>query len=230
MARSDGDVLDRLVGGAVLADADGVVGEGVDDLRTGRGRPAGRRRARSRRTRGTCRRRAGRPPWRAMPVMTAAMPCSRTPKWIWRPPGSSGLRTPAPSRGAGVAGEVGAAAEQARDVVDQGLEHLARRLSGGDAGRRPRTWGALPPTRACPRRRGSSRGRPGRRRTRRGASPTPRGRPGRARRPPGTSSGRRRGPRTPRRAMPMTALVAEMSSASNARPWASGSSVRVGDG
>ena len=34
-----GDVLDRLVGGTVLADADGVVGEGVDDLGPRRARP-----------------------------------------------------------------------------------------------------------------------------------------------------------------------------------------------
>ena len=37
MARSAGEVLDGLVGGAVLADADRVVGERVDDLGLGQG-------------------------------------------------------------------------------------------------------------------------------------------------------------------------------------------------
>ena len=48
MARSDGDVLDRLVGGAVLADADRVVGEGVDDLGPGQRGQADRRAGSSR--------------------------------------------------------------------------------------------------------------------------------------------------------------------------------------
>ena len=54
-----GHVLDRLVGGAVLAEADRVVRPDVDDRGPASPTPAARRRACSRRRSGTCRRRGG---------------------------------------------------------------------------------------------------------------------------------------------------------------------------
>ena len=72
------EMLDRLVGRSVLAEADRIVRHHVDD------RDAGERGDAHRRARVVGEdeeRRAGRlkPPWMAMPFMAAAMPCSRMP-------------------------------------------------------------------------------------------------------------------------------------------------------
>ena len=89
-----GEVLDRLVGRTVLTEADGVVRPDEGDVRACSARPGGRRAACSRRRRRTCRRRAGRRRGAAMPFMVEPMPCSRTPKWIWRPLQSSRVIDP----------------------------------------------------------------------------------------------------------------------------------------
>ena len=81
-----------------------------------------------------------------MPFMTPPMPCSRTPKWIWRPAGSSRSNDAvALELGAGVAGEVGAAADEAGHDVERrrrGTLPLALRVA---------TFSPGVPRRAAPR-------------------------------------------------------------------------------
>ena len=74
-----GQLLDGLVGGAVLAQADGVVGPRVDDVHVGQGgQPHGAPHVVAEHEEGA--RPPGRMPrWAAMPVMTPPMPCSRIP-------------------------------------------------------------------------------------------------------------------------------------------------------
>ena len=80
-----GEVLDRLVGRTVLAEADGVVGPDVGDRQLHqRGEPH-RRRACSRRTSRNVPPKTRVPPCTAMPFMIAPMPCSRMPKCSTRP-------------------------------------------------------------------------------------------------------------------------------------------------
>ena len=67
-----GELLDRLVGRAVLADADRVVGEHEADLGLGQRRPAGWTASCSRRRRRTCRRSGRIPPCLAMPTIDGA--------------------------------------------------------------------------------------------------------------------------------------------------------------
>ena len=78
-----GQVLDRLVGRAVLADADGVVGEDVDDGDFHDGREADGGRPKSLKTKKP--EPNGRTLDRAMPLRAAPMANSRTPKWKLRP-------------------------------------------------------------------------------------------------------------------------------------------------
>ena len=78
------ELLDRLVGRAVFADADRVVREDVDDRDFHQGRQADRHPAvvAEDQEAGA----EGRTLTRAMPFMMAPMACSRTPKWKLRPP------------------------------------------------------------------------------------------------------------------------------------------------
>ena len=63
------------------------------------------------------------PPCRLSPLRMPPMPCSRTPKAMARPSGCSRLwRSAAVELGAGVAGQVGPAGHQARDVGGEGVE------------------------------------------------------------------------------------------------------------
>ena len=80
-----GQVLDRLVGRAVLAEADRVVGPDVGDGQLLDGGEPDRRAACSRRRPGTCRRRGGSGPRSAMPLRIVPMACSRMPKCRVRP-------------------------------------------------------------------------------------------------------------------------------------------------
>ena len=94
---------------------------------------------------------------------TPPMPCSRTPKWIWRPAGVVGrLHAVVLEHGAGVAGEVGAAADEAGHDVGERLEARRRWPCGWRPSRPAPRWAAS----------SSQPGRPaagrGRRRARRG--------------------------------------------------------------
>ena len=130
-----------------------------------------------------------------MPFMTPPMPCSRTPKWSWRPSGcSADWHRLAVELGAGVAGEVGAAGDQPGHDVGDGVEARLDGVAGGDllAGSKV---GSFPASPRGPGPRGRRRARPGRRSTPPGAPPTPRGlRRGDAR--AGRTRPRRRAPRT----------------------------------
>ena len=84
-----GQLLDGLVGRAVLAEADRVVGPEVDDLGLAEGGQADRAPHVVAEDRRTCRRPGGCPPWSAIPFMMPPMPCSRTPKASCRPSGCS---------------------------------------------------------------------------------------------------------------------------------------------
>ena len=81
------ELLDGLVGRAVLAEADRVVGEEVDDMGLREGREAHGRTAVVAEDEERAARQGARP--RAVPSRssTAAMACSRIPKWTWSPPG-----------------------------------------------------------------------------------------------------------------------------------------------
>ena len=73
----------------------------------------------------------GNGPDTAMPFAAAAIPCSRMPKWMMRPLGSSGVRIAGVlHERAGVAGEVAAAADEAGHDVEDRAEHLLRRDAG----------------------------------------------------------------------------------------------------
>ena len=72
-------MLDRLVRRPVLAEADRVVRQHVDDPRAHQRRQPHRAAGIVGEARGRCRRRARTPPCTAMPFIAAAMPCSRMP-------------------------------------------------------------------------------------------------------------------------------------------------------
>ena len=150
-----------------------------------------------------------------MPFMIEPMPCSRTPKWIWRP--LELVRRDRPARPSSsvpvLPGEVGAAADEAGHDVEDRVEHRRARVAGRDLLARLPRRAASPPSPArprCSRHASNSSASVGSRcAARRAAAPTPRAPPSPRRRPRGSTRARRRAPRSARRrACPRISLTA----------------------
>ena len=132
MERSDRSWEIGLMGGAVFAEEDRVVGEDIGD-----GRPmSAARRIDGRMVVGDDQEvppYGRKSPESAMPLSAEPMACSRTPKKKFRPAGSAAEKASSPSSQVLFeSGQVGGAADQGRHGAGDGVEDLARGTAGRD--------------------------------------------------------------------------------------------------